>query len=59
MSFFTLDSEESAKREIAIFFKEFDIQKWYKTEEDLFNSGKVNFDPLKFVHTIDNNSVDF
>jgi hypothetical protein len=46
---------ESAKREIAIFFKEFDMKKWYNNEEKFYNLGKLNFDPVHFVHTIDKN----
>jgi len=46
---------ESAKREIAIFFKEFDMKKWYHNEEKFYNLGKLNFDPVHFIHTIDRN----
>ncbi|KAG7209276.1 hypothetical protein KM043_015392 [Ampulex compressa] len=47
------DSTESAEREIGIFFKEFNVKKWYEYEEALYNSGHVQFDPISFVHTID------
>ncbi|KAM0737148.1 Nucleoside diphosphate kinase 6 [Formica fusca] len=47
------DSTESAKREIAIFFKDFDTKKWYDKEEIFYNLGKLHFDPISFVHTID------
>ncbi|XP_051154399.1 nucleoside diphosphate kinase 6-like [Leptopilina boulardi] len=46
------DSKDSAEREIAIFFKDFDIQKWYETEEDHYIFGKLDLDPTTFVHTI-------
>ncbi|EFN73333.1 Nucleoside diphosphate kinase 6 [Camponotus floridanus] len=47
------DSTESAKREIAIFFKDFDLKKWHDNEEIFYNLGKLHFDPISFVHTID------
>lgn len=50
---FTIDSTESAKREIAIFFKDFDLKKWHDNEEIFYNLGKLHFDPISFVHTID------
>lgn len=50
---FTLDSTESAEREIVIFFKDFNIKKWYDNEEMFYNLGKLHFDPMSFVHTID------
>lgn len=50
---FTIDSTESAKREIAIFFKDFDLKKWYDNEEIFYNLGKLHFDPISFVHSID------
>ncbi|EZA48145.1 hypothetical protein DMN91_005530 [Ooceraea biroi] len=47
------DSTESAEREIAIFFKEFNVKKWYDNEEKFYSSGKLHFDPVSFVHMID------
>ncbi|XP_015514458.1 nucleoside diphosphate kinase 6-like isoform X1 [Neodiprion virginianus] len=47
------DSPESSKREIAIFFKEFNIEHWFKNEEIFYNSGNLKFDPSLFIHTID------
>ncbi|KAG5317793.1 NDK6 kinase, partial [Pseudoatta argentina] len=47
------DSTESAKREIMIFFKNFNINKWYNSEEIFYNLGRLHFDPISFVHTID------
>lgn len=54
---FTLDSTKSAEREITIFFKEFNMKKWYNNEEIFYNLGKLHFDPISFVHTIDENFV--
>ncbi|KAL6260676.1 hypothetical protein P5V15_008196 [Pogonomyrmex californicus] len=51
------DSIESAKREIAIFFKDFNMKKWYDNEEMLYNLGRLHFDPISFVHTIDKSYV--
>lgn len=50
---FTLDSAEAAEREIVIFFKDFNIKKWYDNEEMFYNLGRLHFDPMSFVHTID------
>lgn len=50
---FATDSIDSAKREIAIFFKNFDTKKWYDNEEIFYNFGRLHFDPIAFVHTID------
>lgn len=47
------DSVESAEREIAILFKDFNIKGWYEDEEQYFNLGQVHFDPLMFLHTVD------
>ncbi|XP_033326207.1 nucleoside diphosphate kinase 6 [Megalopta genalis] len=47
------DSVESAEKEIAIFFSEFDSRKWYENEEKYYNLGRLHFDPIAFVHTID------
>lgn len=53
-----LDSEESARREIAVFFKDFSIKDWYKNEEVYFQSGKVQFDPESFLHFVDKTILD-
>lgn len=50
---FGLDSTQSAEREIMIFFKDFNIKKWYDNEEMFYNLGRLHFDPTSFVHTID------
>lgn len=47
------DSVESAKREMAILFKDFNVEKWYASEEKYFNLNQVNFDPVAFVHKVD------
>lgn len=52
------DSVESAEREIAVFFKDFNIKEWCKNEAIHFQMGKVHFDPLLFIHTVDNNDLD-
>ncbi|XP_018576534.1 nucleoside diphosphate kinase 6 [Anoplophora glabripennis] len=44
------DSEESARREIRIFFPEFDVDKWYREEEPLFRNDKVAFYEERFLH---------
>lgn len=48
---------ESAEKEITIFFKDFNIKKWYDNEEPFYNLGRLHFDPLSFVHTIDKTHV--
>lgn len=50
------DSPEAVLREIAIFFQDFDVKRWYENEEALFNSDKVQFDPTAFIHFIDKKS---
>lgn len=55
--YFTTDSKDSAEREISIFFKGFDTQKWFENEEAIYNLGGLHFDPQTFVHTIDKNSL--
>lgn len=47
------DSEASAEKEMAIFFKDFSPKKWYKNEEKFYNVGQLLFDPVAFIHTID------
>ena len=44
------DSEESAKKEIEFFFPEFDIDKWYRTEESVFREGNVVFSAVDSAH---------
>lgn len=58
MILFALDSEESARREITIFFKDFNIRDWYDNEELFYNLGKLRFDPTSFVHTIDKSYIE-
>ncbi|XP_032677048.1 nucleoside diphosphate kinase 6 [Odontomachus brunneus] len=47
------DSAESAKREISIFFEDFNTKSWYENEELFYNLGRLHFDPASFVHVID------
>ncbi|XP_034934330.1 nucleoside diphosphate kinase 6 isoform X2 [Chelonus insularis] len=49
------DSPESVKREIKIFFPNFNVKEWYDNEEMYFNSEKIHFDPELFLHIIDVN----
>ncbi|XP_076301082.1 nucleoside diphosphate kinase 6 [Lasioglossum baleicum] len=51
------DSVQSAEREIAIFFKDFNFKKWYEQEEKYYNLGQLHFDPIAFVHTINTSST--
>ncbi|XP_076440400.1 nucleoside diphosphate kinase 6-like [Babylonia areolata] len=44
------DSEATAKREIEFFFPEFDIDKWHKEMEEVFQSGLVEFDEECCLH---------
>lgn len=44
------DSEKSAQREIEFFFPEFDVEKWYNTEEKTFRDGNVVFSKADFAH---------
>ncbi|KAJ8915015.1 hypothetical protein NQ315_015989 [Exocentrus adspersus] len=44
------DSEESARREIGVFFPDFDIDKWYREQEPLFRNDKVIFCKELFIH---------
>ncbi|KAJ9591963.1 hypothetical protein L9F63_001475 [Diploptera punctata] len=46
------DSPESALREIAIFFPNFDVNKWFDEEEKHFIGGNVTLCPEQFVHQI-------
>ena len=47
------DSEESAKREIGVFFPDFDVDGWYKEQEELFREGKVRFDSELMEHRLE------
>ena len=47
------DTPQSVLREIMIFFKDFNLENWYETEERYYNLGLLHFDPLTFLHTID------
>ncbi|XP_076272036.1 nucleoside diphosphate kinase 6-like [Rhynchophorus ferrugineus] len=47
------DSPETAKREIGIFFPEFDYEGWFKTEEPKFHHN-LKLDKMNFVHVTDN-----
>ncbi|XP_056637665.1 nucleoside diphosphate kinase 6 [Diorhabda sublineata] len=44
------DSEDSAKREIKIFFPNFDIDYWYAQYEPVFRSNNISFDTKNFLH---------
>ncbi|KAK4874356.1 hypothetical protein RN001_013716 [Aquatica leii] len=44
------DSTMSATKEITLLFPEFDIPKWYKTEEPYFRSGSLTFLNKDFIH---------
>ncbi|XP_008547044.1 nucleoside diphosphate kinase 6 [Microplitis demolitor] len=50
------DSPDSVIREIKVFFNDFDVNKWYDTEEIYFNRGQVKFYPDLFLHKIDKSS---
>ncbi|XP_011151973.1 nucleoside diphosphate kinase 6 [Harpegnathos saltator] len=52
------DSTESAKKEINVFFKDFNIKDWYDNEELFYNLERLHFDPISFVHTIDKSYMD-
>ncbi|XP_072045089.1 nucleoside diphosphate kinase 6-like [Amphiura filiformis] len=47
------DSDENAKKEIGLFFPDFDVGSWYASEEELFRTGKVTFCSQSGVHVID------
>ncbi|KAL7287109.1 hypothetical protein TKK_0018727 [Trichogramma kaykai] len=51
------DSEESAAREISVFFSDFKIKDWYENEEIHFETGNLKFDKDLFVHLINKNIV--
>lgn len=46
------DSADSAIREIKIYFPEFKVDEWMKSEEIFFKKGQVDFDPKEYVHKI-------
>lgn len=50
-SFYT-DSPESVKREISIFFPDFNISKWHEENEEHFLNGSVKFIDDEFIHTV-------
>ncbi|XP_014211007.1 nucleoside diphosphate kinase 6 [Copidosoma floridanum] len=51
------DSEESAVREIGVFFKDFNIENWYHNDRVFFQTGKLIFDPELFVHSVNKSHV--
>ncbi|CAH0564284.1 unnamed protein product [Brassicogethes aeneus] len=51
------DSPESAKREIGIFFPEFNYDKWFKEDEMHFRNNDVHFVPSLFIHQINNKTI--
>ncbi|KRT80610.1 hypothetical protein AMK59_5490, partial [Oryctes borbonicus] len=46
------DSDESARREIGIFFPEFNYENWYNDEEQYFRTSDVEFSNDLFIHRI-------
>ncbi|GJQ80074.1 hypothetical protein Trydic_g19358 [Trypoxylus dichotomus] len=48
------DSDESARREIGIFFHEFDYKNWYNSEEQYFQAGDLEFSNDLFLHKVKN-----
>lgn len=44
------DSDESVRREVGIMIPQFSFEHWKKTEEPLFQNGKVQFNEEKFIH---------
>lgn len=46
------DSPDSARREIAFFFPDFNIDDWYKHCEEAFRNNEVRFDPERWVHRV-------
>lgn len=52
------DSPESVSREIAIFFQDFDVDRWYRNEQVFYRSEKLRFDPTSFVHVIDKSAFE-
>ena len=48
----TLDSEQSAEREINVMFPEFSLGDWYKNQEVHYRNGNVTFCDLEQVHKV-------
>jgi hypothetical protein len=46
------DSPESGKRESAIIFPQFDVDKWYRDEEEIFRKNQIEFIKGNFVHKV-------
>ncbi|XP_061668553.1 nucleoside diphosphate kinase 6 [Syngnathoides biaculeatus] len=46
------DSAESAQREMAFFFPDFDAEEWMRSEEPAFRSGRARYDPRRRVHAL-------
>ena len=51
------DSEASAQKEIAFFFPEFDVDKWYEECEPQFRPGANGFNPDTFEHFVKQSEV--
>ncbi|ENN70514.1 nucleoside diphosphate kinase 6 [Dendroctonus ponderosae] len=47
------DSPETARREIGVFFPEFDYDKWFREEEAKFRCSQLKFSSDEFVHSVD------
>ena len=47
------DSDENARKEIAIFFPEFNVDSWYENQEQLYRTGNVEYCSQSGVHVID------
>ncbi|XP_072558727.1 nucleoside diphosphate kinase 6 isoform X3 [Paramormyrops kingsleyae] len=46
------DSVESAHREIAFFFPEFNVREWMERSEPFFRMGHVEYDQQRRIHTV-------
>ena len=46
------DADETARQEIRFFFPEFDVNFWYKTQEEKFIKGQVRYDKEKEEHSL-------
>jgi len=51
------DSEPTAEREIAFFFPEFDIARWYAKDGEYFLNRDVDFDEIRWEHRPKRNGV--